>query len=328
MQKKSSLALNHRPRPTLPHPCPHPPQYYLPKHKHHPIISLNTTKGPTVIKNILVGIDGSPHSQTACDYALYLALRLTARLEAIHIVDTRPLDLLLLPTPAPTPLITWSPAALESLRQSLRTRGEKLLQQTATRCEQAGLPITTTLQFGHPPQVLADIQSRTELIILGRQGQQTQPTPDPTGSTMDRFIRRALRPCLVTPATFRPIQKLLTAVDGSASATRALHIAVELANALAVPLVILSIAERPTHLPDAQRNAIEAHTLARAHDCAAATLTATGAPGNAILEKAKETAADLIVLGAHGHGWVYDRLIGSAAAHVLTHSPHPVLLAR
>ena len=286
----------------------------------------STRKSVPVIKNILFGVDGSPYGDVACEYALDLGRRLGARLEAVHIVDTRPLDF-----PLATPqagVITWNPAALDSLRESLRTRGEKLLQQTAACCEQAGLPITTTLEFGQPIQVLTDIQCRTELIILGRQGEHSQTAADLTGSTMERFIRRACRPCLITPGHFQPIQKILVSVDGSASATRALHEAVELANALTAPLVILSIAERENDLVQAQRNAIQAHTLARAHECAAATLTATGAPGTRILEKAEETDSNLIVLGSHGHGWIYDRLIGSAAAHVVSRANLPVLLAR
>ena len=277
-----------------------------------------------MIKNILFGVDGSPFGDIARDYAIDLAKRLGARLEAVHVVDSRMLDF---PLVAPqTGVIAWNPAALNGLQQSLRARGEALLRDTAARGEEAGVPIVTTLEFGHPSQVFDEIQSRTELVVLGRQGEHSKSAPDLTGSTMDRFIRHASRPCLVTPGAFRPVRKILCGVDGSASAARALHEAVELANALGAPLVILAVAEREGDLPLAQRNAVEAHSLARAHACAAATLTAVGPPAIRILEQAEETGCDLVVLGSHGHGWIYDRLIGSAAAHVVSRSPVPVML--
>ena len=82
--------------------------------------------------------------------------------------------------------------------------------------------------------------------------------PDLTGSTMDRFIRHASRPCLVTPGAFRPVRKILAGVDGSPSAARALHEAVELANALGAPLVIL--ADEATGNLDS-KNADDLHQL-------------------------------------------------------------------
>lgn len=279
-----------------------------------------------MIKNILFGVDGSPFGDVARDYAIDLAKRLAARLEAVHVVDSRMLDF---PLVAPQAgVIAWNPAAVNGLQQALRARGETLLRETAARGDAAGIPIATALEFGHPAQVFDEIQSRTELVVLGRQGEHSAAAPDLTGSTMERFIRHASRPCLVTPGAFRPIGKILAGVDGSASASRALHEAVELANGLHVPLVILAVAERESDLPVAQKNVVEAHSLARAHDCAAAALTAVGPPATRILEQAAETGSDLVVLGSHGHGWIYDRLIGSAAAHVVSSGKAPVMLVR
>ena len=279
-----------------------------------------------MIKNILFGVDGSSFGEVAREYAIDLALRLHARLEAVHVVDSRMLEF---PLVAPqTGCITWNPGAVNGLQEALRIRGETLLRETAARGEQAGVPIVTALEFGHPAQIFCEIQLRTELMVLGRQGEHSKNAPDLTGSTMERFIRRASRPVLVTPAEFRPIGKILVGVDGSPSAARALHEGVELANALHLQLVILAVAEREGDLPLAQKNALEAHSLARAHDCAAAAITAVGAPGTRILEKAEETGCNLVVLGSHGHGWIYDRLIGSAAAHVVSRGRMPVMLVR
>ena len=279
-----------------------------------------------MIKNILFGVDGSSFGEVARDYAIDLALRLDARLEAVHVVDSRMLEL---PLVAPQAgCVTWNPSAFNGLQEALRSRGETLLKETAAHGEKAGIPIVTALEFGHPAQVFCEIQARTELVVLGRQGEHSKNAPDLTGSTMERFIRRASRPCLITPSAFQPIQKILACVDGSPSASRALHEAAELANALRLPLIILSVAEREGDLSLAQKNVTEAHSLARAHNCAAAAITAMGAPATQILEKAEEIGCNLIILGSHGHGWIYDRLIGSAAAHVVSRGKTPVLLFR
>ena len=277
-----------------------------------------------MIKNILFGIDGSPFGDVARDHAIDLALRLDARLEAIHVVDSRMMDFPLISPQSG--VLACTPAMLNGLQEALRARGETLLRETAARGQAAGISMVTSLEFGHPAQVLDDVQTRTELVILGRQGEHAKTAPDITGSTMERFIRRASRPCLITPAAFQPISSILVGVDGSPTGAKALHEAVELANALHTPLIILAVAEREDSLPGAQKQALEAHSLARAHDCAAASLTAVGPPATVLLEQAASAGCNLIVLGSHGHGWIYERLIGSAAAHVASRAPVPVML--
>lgn len=280
-----------------------------------------------MIKNIMFGSDGSPYGDVAGNYAFDLADRLDARLEAVHVVDSRRLE-----TAVPAHAagcLAWTPPGIsEQLRQMLEARGRSILEGIAAEGEKRGIPVVTTLEFGVPPLVFEQIQVRTELVVLGRRGEHASFGGDYSGSTMDRFVRRASRCCLVTPEKFAPVDKILVAVDGSISASRALHEAAELANALRAPLVILSVADREPDMPDARVAAENAHSLVRAHDCAAVAVTASGAPALRILETAAATGCNLLAMGMHGHGRIYDRLIGSVAAHVLAHADTPVLLVR
>ncbi len=52
----------------------------------------------------------------------------------------------------------------------------------------------------------------------------------------------------------------------------------------------------------------------------------TGAVAEEILKEADAVSADLIVMGTHGHGGMYNFLVGSATKGVLKHSTCPVLL--
>jgi nucleotide-binding universal stress UspA family protein len=52
----------------------------------------------------------------------------------------------------------------------------------------------------------------------------------------------------------------------------------------------------------------------------------TGAVAEEILNQADELNADLIVMGTHGHGAMYNLLVGSATKAVLKHTTCPVLL--
>jgi nucleotide-binding universal stress UspA family protein len=52
----------------------------------------------------------------------------------------------------------------------------------------------------------------------------------------------------------------------------------------------------------------------------------TGAVAEEILNQADVIDTDLIVMGTHGHGAMYNLLVGSATKGVLKHSARPVLL--
>jgi nucleotide-binding universal stress UspA family protein len=285
-----------------------------------------------MIKNTLVAIDGSPCAESARRYAVALCLKLRSQLELVHVVDSRLFLLPALETGPAAALSAYPAQTSRDLQQILTRRGELCLSDAATRSEAEGLSVATTLLVGPPAQHLVDLQARTELVVLGRNGEHAMPS-DPasavsTGSVTDRVVRRACRPCLVVPPSAPPPARILVALDGSPASFRAAHVAFELANALASPLVLLAVAERPDRLEDAQMLAAEAHRLARAHECAAATYVAEGAPAPKILETAQKTGSTLLVAGSHGHGWIYDRIIGNTAAHLLANSPLPLLLVR
>jgi nucleotide-binding universal stress UspA family protein len=52
----------------------------------------------------------------------------------------------------------------------------------------------------------------------------------------------------------------------------------------------------------------------------------TGAVAEEILNQADELNADMIVMGTHGHGAMYNLLVGSATKGVLKYSTRPVIL--
>lgn len=52
----------------------------------------------------------------------------------------------------------------------------------------------------------------------------------------------------------------------------------------------------------------------------------TGVVAEEILNQADQLNADLIVMGTHGHGAMYNLLVGSATKGVLKHTTRPVLL--
>lgn len=53
-----------------------------------------------------------------------------------------------------------------------------------------------------------------------------------------------------------------------------------------------------------------------------------GRPATAIVDRARDMGADLVVLGSRGHGTIASMVLGSVSAEVVDHAPGPVLVAR
>lgn len=139
-------------------------------------------------------------------------------------------------------------------------------------------------------------------------------------------------------------QKILVSYDGSEQSKVALDMAIELAAkhqgdldivhvpevetpsvAMGHPVVDVPAREEEIRLR-AEIVLEEAKSLVRQHgfDRASAE-TLTGTPAEAILARAKETAADLIVAGRRGHGTLVGLIIGSVSQKLVSHAECPVL---
>ena len=141
--------------------------------------------------------------------------------------------------------------------------------------------------------------------------------------------------------------RILVAVDGSATSLRGLDEAIRLAKATSGKLMLVHVVNEllsADFTADAYYDAFieslraagtkvldQAAAVARRADvpCEQKLLEAIGGrPANLIVEKATSWPADLIVLGTHGRRGLKRLALGSDAELVLRMSPVPVLLVR
>lgn len=280
-----------------------------------------------MLKSLMVFTDGSDHAGAATAQAVQLARGLQARLSGCHVLDIRTLE-----GPLLADLSGWLgaqpyAAQVTRFRTLLEERGKAVLEAFTRDAEAAGLDAEALLRTGHPARVILDEEARAELIILGQRGEHAEQTGDLLGSTVERVIRHSIKPCLVTPAKARPIRRILAAFDGSDVSSKALHEAIELAAALAVPLVLLTVAEDEDH-EKARAIVEDGMRLVRAHEGVAAQLVVDGRPDQVILTKAEELGCDLVVVGAYGHSRIREMILGSTTQNLVARANCPVLLVR
>jgi nucleotide-binding universal stress UspA family protein len=143
--------------------------------------------------------------------------------------------------------------------------------------------------------------------------------------------------------------KVLLAIDGSAhseATTKELfsrswppHTAVRIISVahptplITDPIMVLTAAHIETLKEEEQRASRDVAKTAdaiakRAPDLEVSTQILEGSPKKAIVEEAKRWGADLIIVGAHGHGPAERFLLGSVAQEVAIHAPCSVEIVR
>ncbi|HSL32965.1 MAG TPA: universal stress protein [Candidatus Limnocylindrales bacterium] len=143
--------------------------------------------------------------------------------------------------------------------------------------------------------------------------------------------------------------RVLVAIDGSDAASMAVELvsnlgwpdgttidvveAVESGMALfggpwpAIGLVDADLLEADVR-DQAVRTVAEAAARLEGHGRNVEQRVLAGRPATVIVEEAKRSKADLIVVGSRGHGAIEEMLLGSVSAEVVDHSTVPVLVAR
>jgi len=147
------------------------------------------------------------------------------------------------------------------------------------------------------------------------------------------------------------LKKILYATDLSASASHAFGYALSLAVAQEAKISIINVYEKLTNNVNFQQRNIDiaaakaklaeviqdrlAHYF-RQEDPDECKYTkyveniyiCAGSPVTVILDQARQGGYDLIVMGTHGHGFLYSALIGSNAQKMVQESEIPVLVVR
>ena len=139
------------------------------------------------------------------------------------------------------------------------------------------------------------------------------------------------------------MKTIVAPIDFSAASQQVVAEAVDLARALRARLIVMHVVQPPVITDSDVGARMSADYAAMASESAAKQLSAlqkklqlrgitietrhvTGSPGRSIVDLAGALDASYVVLGSHGHGAIYDLVIGSTTTRVLKHAPCPVVV--
>lgn len=280
------------------------------------------------VPELTVGVDGSPSSRAAVDWAARRASRLGLGLNLVHVM--------------PDYLVWPGHRQYDDVRQIL---GD-LLASEADRARglAPAAPVRTSLSSGEPAPVLAECSARSALVVVG-----TDRDPDVHGE-MFGVVNLQIATIARCPVAVVPVHGsagnagVVVGIDGSAAAKVAAAFAAREADSTGQALTVL-YAPKPAHgwlresgvgaaleaevepgqrkvLADAVAQLRATHPGMRIH----AAFIKDANPAQALLDASKD--ALLLVLGSPGTVSVAHVAVGSVTQHVLMDAACPVVMTR
>ena len=283
-----------------------------------------------MIRSVLLPLSDGPMNPVTRDYAFWLARKEGGRVHALAVIDVKSFEIPVLGTPdgfMPS-VITPPLAETQSLLSELLSLVRERLEQFAADCAAAGVPSSTETRTGIPAEIIGRQAMAHDIVVMARAGYTRnavgQGRIDPLVS---QVVRSSIRPVLVTGQAFPPegeVHRVLVAFDGSLHAARVLPAAAELGTRPGVECTIVTVA--PSQ--EAGLEVIEpAEAFLYHHGLVPKKQVILGTrASDLICEVAASMRADMLVMGAHGHGPVREMLFGSTTERVLSHCGTTVLL--
>ena len=289
------------------------------------------------MKTILLCSDGSAFAEGIYRYGAWFANQFQAQTQVLFVTDVRSQKVVSTGNFSGSIGLGASEQLLNELvnleheRAKFNNQRARLILKNADQVLKAeGLSDVELInQTGFLVDCFHDFEAGADMVVLGKRGEAAEFASGHLGANIDRIVRSSTKPCLVTPQTFAPIERLLVAYDGSPTGKRILNFLVDNADGFKdIEIHLLTVAKSDS---DTERSEQLAKAKDKLQQSVGHTLIAslsTGDPEQVIANYVEQHQISLLVMGAYGHRRIRHLVIGSTTVQLLRSTKIPMLLFR
>jgi nucleotide-binding universal stress UspA family protein len=270
-----------------------------------------------MLKKIIVPLDGSDYSWSAARHAIQMAKAFRADIYGLSVTDVKIVD---------GQIATDLHVDHETAEKIYQDKGHAVLEQLKQECDLAKVvfyPVTTTGMVANSICNIA-IDTRAELIAIGKHGINADWSGPLLGSTAESLIRQSKLSVLLAQENYVPISSVYVAYDGAIVSIKALRFTAELCAKCNWKMNVITI-----HRSYARREKL----LKQAEETAELNnikINKIGKDGDVLKQILKVTSQEpnaLIVIGAYSRR-LRELILGSVAERVVHRASQPVLIYR
>jgi len=281
---------------------------------------------------ILACVDQSRYADYVTDYAAWIARRLDASLELLHIIDKHPeiakqVDRSgAIGVDAQENLLDELSRDEQSRNREAREHGRLFLNRLRERAVAAGVPTPDIRQRnGSLQETLLEQEQDVSLFVLGRRGRSAEITQRDLGRNVESVVRALQKPILTVTQDFTQPQRVMIAFDGGTLTRRGVQIIAQSPLFRGLPVDVLMSGKAR---PDARKELDWAQGKLEAAGFTARCEMIPGDAESVIAGAVLERGIDILVMGAYSHSRLRAFLLGSKTSDLLRSARIPTLLIR
>jgi nucleotide-binding universal stress UspA family protein len=282
-------------------------------------------------KKVLVCVDGSFYSKSACDYGIFIAKQLNIPLILLNVVEhhhnAKHTDLTgNIGLGTRDTLLEELSNEEAKISKTLIANGRKVLQELSAYAKEQGVEKTHTLQrHGALDETLEELTAETKIAIIGLRGQDNEGNNLSIGKHVETIIRTLNIPILLVNSSFKPITSILMAYDGSDFANKAIYTATQDPIFPNVKRVIANVNKEESISAKLLSDAKQLFSKAQID---VETTSLKGDAVEALLNYQEKNGLDIIAMGAYSHNRLRSAIFGSFTSKMLLKAKTPLLLFR
>jgi len=283
-------------------------------------------------RSILVPVDGSHSCLHAKMLASSIASKFKSKVTVVHVVSHEFMH------PELKAQYRLPTAIQHKVDAAYLEAGKKIIRNAEEMFREAGIPVDARLvTYEDPAEFLLQLvkDENYDLVVIGNRAEH-QSERYSLGSVTEKIARHA--DCAVLIVKQKPkVEKILTAVDGSKHADKAIEYAVQLAKDYSANLALVHVEEdKLIRIGGPQvidcigtvGECILKDAATKAQGVSFDKILEYGSPAEVIIKIAKKANVDIIVIGSRGLSSVRRFLLGSVSDDISMHARSSVLIVR
>jgi nucleotide-binding universal stress UspA family protein len=281
---------------------------------------------------ILVPVDGSHSCLHAKMFAVSIAKKMKSKVTVVHVVTHEFMH------PELKAQYQLPHSILHRIDEAYLDAGKKIIRNAEEMFREAGIEVDARLvTFEDPAEMILEIvkDEGYDLVVIGNRAEH-QSERYSLGSVTEKVARHANCPVLIVKKKPK-VKKIITAVDGSKHADKALEYGVHLAKNYSANLALIHVEEdkliriggpQVEDCVGTVGECILKDAATKVEGVPVDKKLEYGSPAESIIKVAKKANVDIIVVGSRGLSSVGRFLLGSVSDDVSMHARSSVLIAR
>jgi len=288
-----------------------------------------------MINRILVCLDKSTYTDSAIDYACWLAKHHDASLEGLVVLDVEGISRSV--GAVPIGAMKFAKTCITAKEEQYHKLMEALLANFSERCEAAGVRHTEFEMQGAPADAILEESNYFDCVVIGlrtfftygsgagEDGEYGTDDDEP-GDSLEKIMDQSLAPVFAVPLAWKPDEEFdaLIALNGSLHSMRALRQFARLYGRSKVRITLL-------HCSDGGNDSIQLLTKSagflRSHGFDHVEVKTESGDIRELINSDFTKPFDLIALGAHGNSGVVEFFTGSLCKDLIESGDKPLLIA-